>query len=59
MASLSVLWALFGAMWLRGETEILIQANHYNEFRLEFALLTFSMVFLPILLYELDQIATQ
>lgn len=59
LASLSVLWALFGAMWVRGETSILIEADHYGEFLPELGLLTLAMVFLPILLYELDQLVNR
>jgi ABC-type transporter Mla maintaining outer membrane lipid asymmetry permease subunit MlaE len=57
LASVSVMWALFGAMWIRGETSLLIEANYFGEFLPEFGVLTLSMVFLPILLYELDQLA--
>ena len=56
LASLSVLWALFGAMWLRGETSILLEADRFGEFLPELVLLTLAMVFLPVLLYELDQL---
>lgn len=56
IASLSVLWALFGAMWLRGETSILLEADRFGEFLPELALLTLAMVFLPVLVYELDQL---
>lgn len=58
LASLSVLWALFGAMWVRGETSIILKANQFGEFLPELALLTLAMVFLPILLYELDQLVS-
>ena len=56
LASLSVLWALFGAMWLRGETSIILEADQFGEFLPELALLTLAMVFLPVLVYELDQL---
>ncbi|MUW14529.1 hypothetical protein GJ633_07470 [Halorubrum sp. CBA1125] len=56
IASLTVLWGVFGTMWIRGETEILVAANRYNEFLLEFVLLTLAMIFLPVLLYEADQL---
>jgi len=46
-------------MWVRGETSILIEADHYGEFLPELGLLTLAMVFLPILLYELDQLITR
>jgi ABC-type transporter Mla maintaining outer membrane lipid asymmetry permease subunit MlaE len=58
LASLSVLWALFGAMWIRGETSIILEANYFGEFHSELALLTLAMVFLPVLLYELDQLVS-
>ncbi|WP_169330888.1 hypothetical protein [Halorubrum kocurii] len=58
LASLSVLWALFGAMWVRGETSIILEANQFGEFLPELGLLTLAMVFLPVLLYELDQLVS-
>ncbi|WP_435100176.1 hypothetical protein [Halorubrum sp. N11] len=58
LASLSVLWALFGAMWVRGETSIILETNQFGEFLPELALLTLAMVFLPVLLYELDQLVS-
>ena len=48
LASLSVLWALFGAMWVRGETSIILKTNQFGEFLPELALLTLAMVFLPV-----------
>lgn len=59
LASLSVLWALFGAMWVRGETSIILEANQFGEFLPELGLLTLAMVFLPVLLYELDQLVSR
>ena len=58
LASLSVLWALFGAMWVRGETSIVLKTNQFGEFLPELGLLTLAMVFLPVLLYELDQLVS-
>jgi len=59
IASLTVMWGLFGTMWVRGETSILVAANRYNEFLPEFALLTLAMIFLPVLLYEVDQLLSR
>ena len=56
IASLAVMWALFGTMWVRGETQLLVEANRYNEFLLEFVLLTLAMIFVPVLLYEADEL---
>lgn len=59
IASLAVLWSLFGVMWVRGETRILLVANRYNEFLIEFILLTLAMIFLPVLLYEADRLLNE
>ncbi|MXR42166.1 hypothetical protein GRX01_12555 [Halobaculum sp. WSA2] len=59
IASLTILWGLFGTMWAHGETQILLDANRYNEFLLELALLTLAMIFLPVLLYKADHLLDQ
>lgn len=56
IASLTVMWGLFGTMWVRGETQITIAANRHNEFLPELVLLTLAMIFLPVLLYEADRL---
>lgn len=45
-------------MWVRGDTAITLEANLFGEFLPELALLTLAMVFLPVLLYELDQLVS-
>lgn len=59
IASMTMMWGLFGTMWAHGETQILLEANRYNEFLLELAILTLAMIFLPVLLYEVDQLLDQ
>ncbi|RLM60038.1 hypothetical protein [Halorubrum sp. Atlit-26R] len=59
IASLTVMWGLFGTMWVRGETSILVAASRYDEFLPEFVLLTLAMIFLPVLLYEVDQLLSR
>ena len=59
IASLVVMWGLFGTMWVRGETSIRVVANQYHEFVLELVLLTLAMIFLPVLLYEADQLLNE
>lgn len=56
LVSLTVLWSIFWTMWIRGETSIVLEANRFREFLPEFLLLTLAIVFLPVLLYELDQL---
>lgn len=42
-------------MWVRGEAQITVVANYFNEFLPEFVVLTLAIIFLPVLLYEADQ----
>lgn len=54
VACLVLMWGLFATMYARGDTEIVLYANRYNEFFLELGLLTLAIVFLPVLLCEFD-----
>ena len=56
IVSLTALWGIFWTMWVRGETSIILEADHFSEFLPEFTLLTLAIVFLPVLLYELDRL---
>jgi hypothetical protein len=56
VVSLTTLWGIFWTMWVRGETSITLEANRFSEFLPEFILLTLAIVFLPVLLYEIDRI---
>jgi len=56
LSSLLVLWSMFFTMWLRGETKIIVYANKFGEFSFEFVLLTLSIIFLPVLLYEVEDL---
>ena len=58
LMSLIVLWGIFWTMWVRGETSIVLEAGRFSEFLPEFILLTLAIVFLPVLLYELDHLLT-
>ncbi|UWG46574.1 hypothetical protein HSRCO_0275 [Halanaeroarchaeum sp. HSR-CO] len=50
-----VLWALFGTMYLSGQRSLTIYANEFGEFWIEFVVFTLAVVFLPVLVYELDR----
>lgn len=56
ICSLVVLWSLFFTMWINGETSITIYADQFSEFAIELVGLTLSVVFLPVLLYETNQL---
>lgn len=43
-------------MWINGETSITIYADQFSEFAIELVGLTLSVVFLPVLLYETNQL---
>lgn len=58
IASLTVMWGLYGTMWVRGNTQITLEANRHKEFLPEFVLLTLAIIFLPVLLYEANQLVT-
>jgi len=55
IACLVVMWSLFATMFLQGERQIILYVNHFGEFWIEFVVLTLAIVFLPVLLYELDE----
>ena len=55
VTSLVVLWGLFFTMWLAGETSITVYADRFGEFWIEFVGLTLAIVFLPLLIYEIDR----
>lgn len=57
--SFVVLWGvLFKIYYSNNGFDITLQTNDFNEFYIEFALLTFGIIFLPVLLYELDALLT-
>lgn len=56
IACLVVMWSFFATMYLEGKTEILVQADRFNEFAVEIVLLTLAMIFLPVLVVELDEL---
>ena len=56
ITSLVVLWSLFFTMWLQGEPSIHVTADTFGEFAVELVGLTLAVVFLPVLLYELDRL---
>lgn len=58
LVSLTALWGIFWTMWVRDDTSIVLEADRFSEFLPEFLLLTLAIVFLPVLLYELDRLLT-
>lgn len=56
LVSLLVLWGMFFTMWAQGERAITVYANAFGEFAIEFIGLTLAIVFLPVLLYEANEI---
>lgn len=55
VASLTVIWGMFATMWLNGTRSITVYANKFGEFWIELVVLTAAIIFLPVLLYELDE----
>ena len=56
LSSLLVIWSMFFTMWLRGETKIIVYVNKFGEFSFELVLLTICIIFLPVLLYEVEDL---
>ena len=54
LACTVVMWSLFWSMYTAGEYSVTVYANEFGEFWIEFVVLTLAIVFLPVLLFELD-----
>ncbi len=59
VVSLVVMWSLFFTMWLQGERSITLYVDYFGEFAIEFIGLTLAVVFLPVLLYETNNLLTE
>lgn len=53
--SLGIMWVMFFAMYLSPDEAVELRANDFNEFWLEFVLLTLGIILTPVALYELDE----
>lgn len=54
IASLLMMWAMFFIMLIEGSRSITLYADAFNEFWIEFIMLTLAIIFLPVLVYEFD-----
>lgn len=56
ITSLVIVFSLFFSMWLQGQRSITLYADVFGEFWVEFVGLSLAIIFMPVLLYELDQL---
>ena len=56
IACLVVMWTMFFTMFLHGERKIILYADYFGEFWIELVVLTLAIIFLPVLLYEFDEV---
>lgn len=55
VSCLTVGWALFAAMWVRGVRKITLYVNLFSEFWIELAILSAAMIFVPVAAVEFDR----
>lgn len=55
LVCLGVMWIIFFSMLMSPDRAVEIRANDFNEFWIEFLLLTFGIIFMPVALYELEE----
>ena len=52
--SFTVFLNLFLSMYIKGEAQILILADEFGEFWIEFVMFVLATIFAPVMLYELE-----